>query len=101
VNNIYAAIGPGIRGCCYRVGPEFREYFGNGGMGQFLIEKDKGLFFDLSGAVYSQLAGLGLDEQKIDFYGKCTCCSKKPSFFSNRKDGPDFEGQAAFIGIKS
>ena len=97
-SDVYAAIGPGIRDCCYQVDDEFKKQFSKSGLMDFFREEEDQIYFDLSGAVYRQLLNLGLDKGKIDFYGKCTCCSKTPSFFSFRKDGKDFEGQAAFIG---
>ena len=97
-SNIYAAIGPGVRDCCYSVGDEVKKQFTDCGLTAFFREKSDKIYFDLSGAVYQQLLNNGLKKAKIDFCGKCTCCSVYPSFFSFRKDGQDFEAQAACIG---
>lgn len=99
IKNIYAAIGPGIRDCCYKVGDEFKMYFKDTGLSSFLIEKENDLYFDLAGSVHKQLIEAGIEKRKIDFYGKCNSCSEDPYFFSCRKDGKNFEGQAAFIGL--
>lgn len=99
IKNIFAAIGPGIRECCYKVGNEFKEYFKSISLSNFLIEKKDGLYFDLAGSVFKQLIEEGIEKGKIDFYGKCNSCSKDPIFFSCRKDGKYFEAQAAFIGL--
>jgi YfiH family protein len=96
---ILAAIGPGIRNCCYKVGNEFQEHFKETGLSKFLKEKKEGLYFDLAGSVYKQLIDSGIKKTNIDFYGNCNSCSKDPVFFSCRKDGKNFEGQAAFIGL--
>ena len=99
IKNLFAAIGPGIRDCCYKVGIEFKEYFKKKELSKFLIEKDDGLYFDLAGSMYKQLISSGIKKEKIDFYGKCNACSKDPIFFSCRKDGKNFEAQAAFVGL--
>lgn len=100
LKNIFASIGPGIRNCCYKVGKEFNDYFKKIDMDDFLYEKNNDLYLDLSGCVYKQLINSGINKENIEFYGKCTCCNKKPEFFSCRKDGKEFEGQAAYIALK-
>lgn len=100
VDNIYVAIGPAIKDCCYKVGEEFLLYFKNTPLMKFFKRKDNLLFFDLSNAVYFQIKEKGIPLKNIDFINKCTCCSKNPVFFSCRKDGKEnFESQAAFIVI--
>lgn len=95
---LMAAIGPGIRGCCYRVGFDFMEHFKDDIYRDCFRELGDELYFDLSTVVYRQLLQSGLKRENIDFTGSCTCCSGDPSFFSCRKDGAEhFEGQAAFI----
>lgn len=96
---LLAAVGPGIRGCCYQVGDEFRTNFSGTIMEECLSVKDNSLYFDLNRGVYLQLCAAGIMEENIDFSGLCTCCSNDPVFFSCRKDGKDFEAQAAFIGV--
>lgn len=97
--DIYVSIGPGIRDCCYNVGNEFKDHFRGTKLDGFLIKKNDNLYFDLAGAVYFQILNEGILKENIDFIDKCTCCSKKPSFFSCRKDGSLFESQAAFIAL--
>jgi polyphenol oxidase len=98
-HNIYAAVGPGIRACCYKIGEEVRQSFDQEKFGRYFISKEDGIYMDLAGIVSKQLIDAGISPEKIDKYGKCNSCSKDPVFFSCRKDGKDFEGQAAFIGI--
>jgi polyphenol oxidase len=98
VSDLYAAIGPAIRACCYQVGLEFEEIFGTTNLNRFLIKKAEKFYFDLSEAVYFQVINTGVSKNKIEYFGKCTCCSTGIHLFSCRKDGKNFEGQAAFIG---
>jgi polyphenol oxidase len=96
---IFAAVGPGIRSCCYKVGKEFLDYFDFKNNQEFFRNENNELFFDLSLFVYDQIINTGIKKENIDFFGKCTACSINPEFFSCRKDGKEnFEGQSAFIG---
>lgn len=97
IENIYAAVGPAIKKCCYEVGSEFEKYFGEYPE-SFRYDKDK-VFFDPSLTVYKQLISKGIKKEKIEYFDYCTCCSSKPDFFSYRKDKDLFEGQGAFIGM--
>ena len=99
IKNIFVALGPAIRDCCYKIGKEFIEYFGAKELSPFLKAKNNSLFFDLAGSVNKQLIDSGIKKENIDFYGKCNSCNKDPQFFSCRKDGKYFETQAAFIGL--
>jgi polyphenol oxidase len=97
---LYAAIGPGIRNCCYKVGKEFLNLFKYEENKELFNLYNEEIYFDLSGFVYKQLINNGLNEENIDFYSKCISCSEDPVFFSCRKDGKEnFEAQGAFIGI--
>lgn len=98
--NIYAAIGPGIRDCCYKVGNDVADCFKNDDYSKFVIDKPDGNYLDLQSICYAQLVLSGIKKENIDNYSECNSCSKKIEFFSCRKDGKEnFEGQAAFIGI--
>jgi len=99
-NNLYAAIGPGIRNCCYKVGIEVVKYFDNHNYSEYIKKNDNEYYLDLQSIVYRQIILAGVKKEKIDNYGECNSCSTKIEFFSCRKDGKEkFEGQAAFIGI--
>ncbi len=98
--NLLAAVGPAIKGCCYKVSDIFLEYFKDCEADKYFIKKNDGLYFDLSKMVLDQLFSTGINKNNIDYSGHCTACCKDPAFFSCRKDGKDkFEGQAAFIGV--
>ena len=96
---LYAAVGPGIKKCCYEVGDDFLHYFTESQNILFERRKDK-LFFDLSYCVYLQLIECGVKESNIDYCSYCTCCNEEPIFSSYRREKNLFQGQAAFIGMK-
>ncbi|HNZ26244.1 MAG TPA: peptidoglycan editing factor PgeF [Spirochaetota bacterium] len=99
-SNIYAAVGPGIRDCCYKVGIDVIKYFENDNYSEFIRKNDGEYYLDLQSVVCRQIILSGVKKENIDNYGECNSCSTKIEFFSCRKDGKEkFEGQAAFIGI--
>ena len=98
--DIYASVGPGIRGCCYEVGTEVADVFKHMSfaIAECVAVRDGRFYLDLQSIVYTQLLECGIPQTQIDRSTLCTCCSKEPEFFSCRKDGKEtFEGQAAFI----
>ena len=97
--HIYAAIGPGIKKCCYQVSEDFLDFFPTSN--DLLFEKRGGkLFFDLSYCVYLQLLECGIKKENIDYSEYCTCCNESPLFSSYRREKDLFQGQAAFIGMR-
>ncbi len=81
--DIYAAIGPCIRGCCYEVGPEVETHF-------------TGLFpewepatgnrkLDLPEANRRQMQAAGVNPERIFDCGLCTTC-QSAQFFSYRRE---------------
>jgi len=83
-DDVLAALGPSIGGCCYEVGPEvavqFRDWFPerNDLAGRARI--------DLRRAIQRQLLAAGLREAHIDVATACTCCGGA-EFHSWRRDG--------------
>jgi YfiH family protein len=75
-----AAIGPGARGCCYRVGDEVRQAFAE--YGQRVLDGDR---LDLAAVAQLQLRSLGV--AAVHDTGLCTICSERSLFFSYRRDG--------------
>lgn len=71
-----AAIGPGVGGCCYEVGPEVHAAFGRDVPGKQNI--------DLKAIAREKLAALGAPE--IHDVGLCTICGDPELFFSHRRD---------------
>ena len=100
--NIRAAIGPGIRKCCFQTGPEVPAAVKTllGGDDGGLYEPDgtePGKFrVDLPGAVKRRLLQLGLSERNIDELGVCTMCDPG-RFWSHRAMGAARGSQANMI----
>lgn len=121
-----AAIGPGIRNCCYQVGPEVRDTF----QAQFAYgselfretkERDeiherypllfltarapghselpKKIFLDLAEANRRQLLDAGVPARNISDLGMCTSC-KPDVFFSHRTEKGKTGRMMAVVGIK-
>ncbi len=126
VEDIYAAIGPGIQNCCYEVGEELKEKFES----QFsyaaelfhsvqesdpVREKYPMLFMNqrapghgdpciklhlnLREANRRQLLALGVPEKNISAFEDCTACNPR-SFFSHRAEKGKTGRMMAVIGIK-
>jgi len=72
-----AAIGPGIGGCCYEVGPEVLDAFAD------LDDVARGRMLDLKAVARRRLEAAGVEE--IDDVGLCTSCDEE-LFFSHRRD---------------
>ncbi|MEE8484615.1 MAG: peptidoglycan editing factor PgeF [Nitrospinota bacterium] len=80
-SEITAAIGPGIRGCCYGVGNEIFT----AGYQSFLKYKKSGNL-DMPKAAYDQLVSAGVLPENIYDCGVCTSCNNG-EFYSYRKEG--------------
>jgi YfiH family protein len=72
-----AAVGPGIGGCCYEVGPEVAERFA--GVEGAL----DGRLLDLRRVISAKLAGAGVTE--VQHLDRCTSCEPE-LYFSHRRD---------------
>ncbi len=99
--NIFAAIGPGIGPCCYKVGDEVAHIFRQlPGSGAFLEPlKEGGARLNLALANYYLLLNAGLKEENIQIAGLCTSCNKD-LFFSHRRQGGKRGLMASFIYLK-
>jgi YfiH family protein len=73
--NIFAAIGPCVRECCYEVGYEVRQRFGKEGRGNL----------DLAGENKRQMESAGLPTHQIFDSCLCTCCQIE-TFYSYRRE---------------
>lgn len=100
--HIRAAIGPGIRRCCFQTGPEVpqavEKLLGGHGEGLFAPDGDApGKYrVDLPGTVRRRLLQLGLAEENIDELGICTMCHPE-RFWSHRAMGAERGSQANLI----
>ena len=100
--NIRAAIGPGIRRCCFQTGPEvpaaIDALLGGDSAGLYGPDEDApGKFrVDLPGTVRRRLMQLGLKKKNIDELGVCTMCHPD-RFWSHRAMGAARGSQANLI----
>ena len=72
--------GPGIRKCCYEVGPEFREHFPG-----FYEPKGKKGALELTQVARTQLVSKGILSKHIADSELCTGCQNR-TYFSARKE---------------
>ena len=72
---LVAVVGPGARGCCYEVGEEVHEVFGN-------AHRD-GRNLDLAALARDRLQAAGV--ARVEDAGVCTICEER--FFSHRREG--------------
>lgn len=126
-SDLKAAIGPGIRDCCYQVGPELRDKFES----QFAYanslfreskesdeirqkypllflnqrapghgELPKKIFLNLAEANRRQLTDAGIAEKNIFDDGLCTSC-RSDLFFSHRAEKGVTGRMLAVVGIRA
>jgi hypothetical protein len=93
-----AAIGPGIRGCCYEVGPEVALRFRN----IFPERDDLGgrTRLDLADANRRLLTAAGLAPERIDDQAPCTFCGGR-EFHSWRRDRESAGRMLSVAGIRA
>jgi len=101
-DDILAAVGPGISGCCYEVDTPVMEAFQKNGaeVNRFARETAPGKWrLDLAKANYCQLLATGLRETNIESTPLCVSC-EHDLFFSFRRDGGETGRQMGFIMLK-
>ena len=87
--DLHAAIGPGIGRCCYEVGPEVAQFFGEQGRAHIdLAETNRG-----------QLIAAGVTEGRIYASNLCTMC-RPEEFHSFRRDREAAGHLHSFAGIR-
>jgi YfiH family protein len=100
--NIRAAIGPCISGCCFETGPEVvsacRTLLGECAS-RFMIQRDEKYMVDLKGINAYRLRQAGLTPEHIDVSPACTAC-ESDKFWSHRKTNGKRGSQAALIMMK-
>lgn len=79
--DLCVSFGPAIRGCCYEVGREFKQFFSSD-----LIERDGHYYLDLVKINKKQVLDSGAKEINIFDSKICTSCQNE-GFFSYRKEG--------------
>lgn len=90
---LWLAIGPAIRACCYDVGPEFERPFG-----PFLRRQGGRVTCDLVACATQQLVRAGVPPGHILDTGCCTAC-ETDRWFSLRKEGERGGRLHSFIGV--
>jgi polyphenol oxidase len=83
-----AAVGPGIGGCCYEVGPEVLEAFAD------LDGVASGRMLDLRAVIARKLADSGVT--RVQHVDHCTSC-RPDLYFSHRRDGGITGRQAGLV----
>ena len=96
--DMIAAVGPAIGGCCYTVGEEVRQRFAKrfAYTGELFQERSYGLHLDLAEANRRQLLASGLSDAHIVLLGECTACAREDGsrkYFSHREE-KGFTGRA-------
>jgi copper oxidase (laccase) domain-containing protein len=87
-----AAVGPGAGGCCYEVGDEVFELFGDYG-----DRVRHGRNIDLKAIARDQLRRAGVEAvHDVDL---CTICSDESLFFSHRRDRGVTGRQAGLVWL--
>lgn len=74
-----AAVGPGICGSCYEVGPEVLEHFAD------VPGAADGRMLDLRAVIDARLAAAGVEE--VQHLDRCTSCEPERYFSHRRDDG--------------
>ncbi len=95
--DLVAAMGPSIGGCCFEVGAEVAVEFA--GLFPERRDLDRKTRVDLREAVRRQLVGVGVREERIDGEGPCTCCGGV-EFYSWRRDRVVGQRMYAVIGLE-
>jgi len=101
VENLQAAIGPGIGAHRYEVDRPVRDAFraGSGHWEEIAEETRLGYWkLDLRASCRLQLRDAGLDAAAIEAAEECTCCHRE-LFFSYRRDSGETGRQLGFIGL--
>jgi YfiH family protein len=77
---LHAAIGPGIRACCFEVGPEVAERFPAD-----CVLEGRPIRVDLARAARQRLLAIGVAPDRLLDLGECTSC-EEATYFSHRRD---------------
>jgi hypothetical protein len=93
--DLKAAFGPAIRKCCYRVGDEFQDIFGDA-----VLRVKEDFYLDLALANKKELILNGLRQENLFDAGICTCCSND-TFFSYRRQGQACGRMMAVIMLRN
>ncbi len=94
MEHIIALIGPSIQQCCFEIGPEVAESFGD----RFMINGTGERFFlDLQGVIRMQLENRNVHADHIHTLDECTCCQPE-KYHSFRRSGKTAGRMIAICG---
>lgn len=97
VGDLVAALGPGIGACCYEVGDELREAFGDGGAAFFRPGHGPRPHLDVRGANAAQLLAAGVGPGRIHHVDDCTFC-RADLYHSFRREGKGAGRMISYVG---
>jgi len=97
--DIFLALGPSIRHCCYDVGEEVKRVIQKvTGEGDYYYKRDGKWFIDLSSANKIQALSMGIPQQNIWQSDECTFCN--PDRFYSYRYSKNYAGkQCGLIGM--
>jgi YfiH family protein len=95
---LLAALGPAIGPCCYEVGPEVEEAFGEPERRFFVAGERDRKHLDVAAANRAQLEEMGLLPTNIERVDFCTRC-REDLFFSYRRDGAHAGRMISVVGF--
>ncbi|MGQ9473791.1 MAG: peptidoglycan editing factor PgeF [Candidatus Caldatribacteriaceae bacterium] len=72
-SELFVGIGPGIGGCCFKVGKEVAQIFASR-TAKRIRQKEGRFFVDLAGILRDELVKEGVKEENIEVAGLCTVC---------------------------
>lgn len=91
--SLIVVFGPSIKGCCYEVGKEMRDFFKDG-----FIKRNNSLYLDLCEPAKKELLDCGVREKNIFESRICTSCMND-EFFSYRREGVDAGRSLSLLGL--
>jgi copper oxidase (laccase) domain-containing protein len=101
-SSLLIALGPGIRACCFEVGPEvagpFEKQYPGCRLTRPLPERPEKRSLDLFKALQIQMNHAGVPLENRFDSGLCTCCNTG-NFFSHRAEGTASGRMMAVIGL--
>jgi YfiH family protein len=98
--DLLAALGPAIGPCCYEVGEELREAFGERGSAFFRPGIRGRPHLDVRAANRRQLVESGLLPERIHDVDECTHC-REDLYHSYRRQGPGAGRMLSYVGFRS
>jgi polyphenol oxidase len=101
LNDIYVAIGPSIKSCCYSVDEnrmkKFAKYYPKNS--SVIVKREGKWYVDIGNAIFNQLINKGIISSQISQSDVCTSCNND-RFFSYRSDQVASKGvNISYIGF--